>query len=118
MVTLGVLGRSGRLANARQQVKSWPRGLAARVVRTSESEFSPVSPAWRGLTCVAGSMLRKQAKTAKNQMWWENAKLNIITVRVAVAIVGFCNRHSHADHDGVNAFRFCGGHPVSDSTRR
>ena len=63
------------------------------------------------------NMFNKQAKTAKNQMWWENAKLNIITVRVAVAIVGFCNRHSHADHDGVNAFRFC-GHPVSDSTRR
>jgi hypothetical protein len=38
--------------------------------------------------CVAGSMLRKQAKTAKNQMWWENAELNIIIVRVAVVIVG------------------------------
>ena len=115
------------------------------------------------------NMFNKQAKTAKNQMWWENAELNIIIVRVAVVIVGgrhrrgllwgscllrpcvssgnscnyaatsceadqnspsshccacphlplhFCNRHSHADHDGVNAFRFCGGHPVSDSTRR
>jgi len=38
--------------------------------------------------CVAGSGLRKQAKTAKNQMWWENAELNIIIVRVAVVIVG------------------------------
>ena len=34
------------------------------------------------------NMFNKQAKTAKNQMWWENAELNIIIVRVVVVIVG------------------------------
>ena len=34
------------------------------------------------------NMFNKQAKTAKNQMWWKNAKLNIIIACVVVVIVG------------------------------
>ena len=34
------------------------------------------------------NMFNKQAKTAKNQMWWKNMKLNIIIAAVVIIIVG------------------------------
>jgi ABC-type transport system involved in cytochrome bd biosynthesis fused ATPase/permease subunit len=33
------------------------------------------------------NMFNKQAKTAKNQMWWKNMKLNIIIAAVVIIIV-------------------------------
>ena len=33
------------------------------------------------------NMFNKQAKTAKNQMWWKNMKLNIIIGCIAVVIL-------------------------------
>ena len=35
------------------------------------------------------NMFNKQAKTAKNQMWWKNMKLNIIIACVVVLIIGY-----------------------------
>lgn len=35
------------------------------------------------------NMFNKQAKTAKNQMWWKNMKLNIIIACVVVLIVAY-----------------------------
>ena len=35
------------------------------------------------------NMFNKQAKTAKNQMWWKNMKLNIIIGAVVVLIVAY-----------------------------
>jgi hypothetical protein len=70
MVTLGVLGRSGRLANARQQVKSWPRGLACRRVRTSE--FSPRS--LRSTTAVPLALLRSDLMSRRVQLLRRDAE--------------------------------------------
>lgn len=35
------------------------------------------------------NMFNKQAKTAKNQMWWKNMKLNIIIAAVVVLIIAY-----------------------------
>ena len=35
------------------------------------------------------NMFNKQAKTAKNQMWWKNMKLNIIIAAVVLLIIAY-----------------------------
>jgi vesicle-associated membrane protein 7 len=46
------------------------------------------------------SMFNKQAKTAKNKMWWKNMKLNLVVGLIAVAIIGYIVHSVWPSDDG------------------
>ena len=68
-------------------------GLEQEMVRKSKTGGS--GKIWRKATFFGkpayhvSTMFNKQAKTAKNQMWWKNMKLNIIIGAVVVLIVAY-----------------------------